>query len=87
VGTMNLGKRCKHGLYCNCMICNFENKIDRLQKENESLKLELGRITSPLPSSSNRELTYLFVGSRIDFLPLHTFEEIHMHYHLGLSKF
>jgi hypothetical protein len=36
-----LGERCKHGLYCNCIICNFENEIERLKMENVSLKLQL----------------------------------------------
>lgn len=41
---MNLGYRCKHGLYKNCHLCHYENEIERLKEENEKLKQDKGEM-------------------------------------------
>lgn len=38
---MKLGDRCKHGLYCFCFLCSYENEIQRLKNENEELRKEI----------------------------------------------
>ena len=46
MGELKLGDRCKHGLYCSCFLCGYEQEIARLKAENELLKKNLRKAPS-----------------------------------------